>query len=222
MKISIIIPVLNEEQNLLRLGDYLRAIRQQGHEVLIVDGGSADNTLSIAYDVTEVVIISKPGRAMQMNSGAATASGELLLFLHADTSLPDDALQILCALSQRKNCWGRFDVRLSGARFVFRLIENLMNLRSCLTSIATGDQAIFIEKKLFDHIGGFPEIALMEDIEISRRLRKISKPVCIKQRVTTSSRRWEKNGIVATVLLMWKLRLYYFFGTSPEKLKQLY
>jgi len=222
VKISIIIPVLNEERSLLRLGDYLRVIRQQGHEVIIVDGGSTDNTLSFAYDVTETVIISKPGRAMQMNSGAAIATGELLLFLHADTSLPDDALQILCALSRRENCWGRFDVHLSGSRFVFRLIENLMNLRSCLTSIATGDQAIFIEKKLFDRIGCFPEIALMEDIEISRRLRKISKPVCIKQRVTTSSRRWERNGIVATVFLMWKLRLYYFFGASPEKLKQLY
>ncbi len=222
MKISIIIPVLNEERNLSRLGDYLRAVRQQGHEVIIVDGGSADNTLHVAYDITDTVIISIPGRAIQMNSGAAIAVGELLLFLHADTSLPADAIQILCALSPSKNYWGRFDVRLSSAKFVFRLIEALMNRRSCLTSIATGDQAIFVEKNLFQRVGGFPEIALMEDIEISRRLKKIVKPFCLKQKVITSSRRWENNGVVATVLLMWKLRLYYFFGVSPEKLKRLY
>lgn len=221
MKISIIIPVLNEEMNLARLGEHLRTIAQQ-HEVIIVDGGSRDNTLHIAYQLTDAVIVSSPGRAVQMNSGAEIASGEVLLFLHADTFLPDDALEIITALSAEKNYWGRFDVRLSSNRFVFRLIETLMNLRSCMTSIATGDQAMFIEKNLFQRVGGFPEIALMEDIEISRRLKKIAKPVCLKQKVITSSRRWENNGVVATVLLMWKLRLYYFFGMSPEKLKQLY
>ncbi len=222
MKISIIIPVLNEEQNLSRLGDYLRDVRQQGHEVIIVDGGSRDNTLSVAYQLTDKVIVSHPGRAVQMNSGAEIASGEVLLFLHADTFLPDDALAVISALSLEKNIWGRFDVCLSGNRFVFRLIEALMNLRSCVTSIATGDQAIFIEKNLFQRVAGFPEIALMEDIAISRRLKKIVKPLCLKQKVITSSRRWENNGVVATVLLMWKLRLYYFFGVSPEKLKRLY
>jgi rSAM/selenodomain-associated transferase 2 len=222
VKISIIIPVLNEEDNLTRLKPGLQSIRQQGHEVIVADGGSVDNTLVIAHDVADRVLISGPGRALQMNSGASVASGDVFLFLHADTLLPDDTVQILSGLFQQKNCWGRFDVRLSSSRFVFRLIESLMNLRSCLTAIATGDQAIFIEKKLFNHIGGFPEIALMEDIAISRRLRKIARPVCIKQKVITSSRRWENNGVLATVLLMWKLRLYYFFGVSPEKLKQLY
>lgn len=221
MKISIIIPVLNEETNLARLSDHLQTLAQL-HEIIIVDGGSRDNTLSVAYQLTDKVIVSHPGRAVQMNSGAEIASGEVLLFLHADTFLPEDGLQIISALSSEKNVWGRFDVRLSGKRFVFRLIEALMNLRSCVTAIATGDQAIFIERNLFQHVGGFPEIALMEDIEISRRLKKIVKPLCIKQKVITSSRRWEKNGVVATVLLMWKLRLYYFFGMSPEKLKQLY
>lgn len=221
MKISIIIPVLNEETNLARLGEHLRTIVQQ-HEIIIVDGGSRDNTLHIAYQFTDAVIVSSPGRALQMNSGAEIASGEVLLFLHADTFLPDDALAVIAALSVEKNVWGRFDVRLSSKRFVFRLIETLMNLRSCMTSIATGDQAMFIEKNLFQRVGGFPEIALMEDIEISRRLKKIVKPVCLKHKVITSSRRWENNGVVATVLLMWKLRLYYFFGMSPEKLKQLY
>lgn len=222
MKLSIIIPVLNEELNLSRMDRHLQSIQQQVHEVIIVDGGSVDNTLAIAHELTDSVIVSQPGRALQMNSGASLASGDVLLFLHADTLLPDNAARIVSNLSHRKNYWGRFDVRLSSSRFVFRLIEAMMNLRSCLTSIATGDQAIFIERGLFDRVGGFPEIALMEDIEISRRLKKISKPVCIRQKVISSSRRWESKGVVVTVLLMWKLRLYYFFGASPEKLKQLY
>jgi len=136
--------------------------------------------------------------------------------------LPTNAVQIISDSFQRKNYWGRFDVRLSSSKYVYRLIERLMNLRSCLTSIATGDQAIFVEKNLFNRVGSYPEIALMEDVEISRQLKKISKPVCLKQKVITSSRRWETNGIVATVLLMWKLRLYYFFGVSPDKLSHLY
>ena len=222
VKISIIIPVLNEEASLSRISSYLQSIQHQGHEVIVVDGGSVDNTLAIAYEVTDRVIISKAGRALQMNSGASTASGDVLLFLHADTFLPDDTVQIISDLSQRKHYWGRFDVRLSSSKYVYRLIEGLMNLRSCITSIATGDQAIFVEKNLFDRVQGFPEIALMEDVEISRRLKRISKPVCMKQKVVTSSRRWETNGVVATVLLMWKLRLYYYFGVSPDKLNQLY
>ena len=222
MKISIIIPVLNEEINLSRLHSHLRSIQRQGHEIIIVDGGSSDNTLAVAYEVTDMVVVSKAGRAVQMNNGAAVATGDVLLFLHADTFLPENAVQIILDACQRENYWGRFDVRLSSSKFVYRLIESLMNLRSCLTSIATGDQAIFIEKKMFDSVAGFPEIALMEDVEISRRLKKISRPVCLKQKVIASSRRWEKYGVVTTVLLMWKLRLYYFFGVSPEKLSQLY
>lgn len=214
--------MLNEEINLSRLSCQLQSIRLLGHEVIIVDGGSVDNTLAIAYEITDMVVISKAGRALQMNSGADIASGGVLLFLHADTLLPDNALQIIVDSMQEENCWGRFDVRLSSNKTIYRLIERLMNLRSCLTSIATGDQAIFIEKNLFNRVAGFAEIALMEDVEISKRLKKISKPVCIKQKVTTSSRRWETNGVAATVLLMWKLRLYYFFGVSPDRLKQLY
>jgi len=232
VKVSIIIPVLNEERNLPRMREHLYAIQQQGHEVIIIDGGSRDHTLMLAYEITNTVIVSKPGRALQMNSGAAVASGELLLFLHADTFLPENAMQILSESfpkdrslgdqSQKKNYWGRFNVRLSSDRLVFRLIETLMNWRSCVTSIATGDQAIFIDKNLFERVACFSEIALMEDIEMSRRLKKIAKPVCIKSQVITSSRRWEEHGVVKTVLLMWKLRLYYFFGVSPEKLQQLY
>ena len=222
VKISIIIPVLNEEVNLSRISNHLQSIRRQGHEVIIVDGGSGDNTMALAYEVTDKVIASKAGRALQMNCGASVASGDVFLFLHVDTVLPDNTVQIISDSFQREDYWGRFDVRFSSSKRVYRLIERLMNLRSCITSIATGDQAIFIEKDLFERVGGFPEIALMEDIEISRRLKKVSKPVCLKHKVITSSRRWETNGVVATVFLMWKLRLYYFFGVSPEKLNQLY
>lgn len=222
VKISIVVPVLNEELNLSRIGCHLRSIRDQGHEVIIVDGGSVDNTLTFAYEITDTVVISKAGRALQMNSGASVATGDVLLFLHADTLLPDDALQIISGVATAENLWGRFDVRLSNNKFVYRLIESMMNLRSCLTSIVTGDQAIFIERKLFDRVAGFPEIALMEDIAISRQLKRISRPVCLKHKVITSSRRWETNGVVSTVLLMWKLRLYFFFGVSPDKLSQMY
>ena len=222
IKISIIIPVLNEEIQLPDVLNNLQSFRRQGHEVVIVDGGSSDNSLMLAQQAADIVIVSKAGRALQMNSGAAVATGNIFLFLHCDTFLPGNALEVVADNYQRENYWGRFDVRLSGNKFVFRLIERLMNLRSRLTSIATGDQAIFIERKLFNRLGGFPEIALMEDISISGLLRKQSSPVCLKQQVITSSRRWESNGVVATVLLMWKLRLLYFFGVSADKLSQKY
>ena len=222
IKISIIIPVLNEEINLPDVLSNLLPFRRQGHEVIVVDGGSSDNSLLLAQQGADIVIVSKAGRALQMNSGAMVATGGIFLFLHCDTFLPDNALKVVADNYQRDNYWGRFDVRLSGNKFVFRLIERLMNLRSRLTSIATGDQAIFIERKLFTQLGGFPEIALMEDITVCRLLRKLSSPVCLKQKVITSSRRWESNGVVATVLLMWKLRLFYFFGVSPDKLSRKY
>jgi rSAM/selenodomain-associated transferase 2 len=222
VKISIIIPVINEEINLASTLEYLQFIRQQGHEIVVVDGGSKDNSFMLAQEGADIVIASKSGRAIQMNSGAEVASGDVFLFLHADTILPDSVLTLLEKIAQTDWYWGRFDVRLSSNKFVYRIIELLMNLRSRLSSIATGDQAIFISRSLFIKVGGFPEIALMEDIEISRRLRVIVKPICLKQKVITSSRRWETKGVIVTVLLMWKLRLYYFFGVSPNKLKQLY
>ena len=222
MTISIIVPVFNEEENLSHVLRVLQPFCQSGHEIIVVDGGSSDNSLMLAQQAADVAIVSKPGRAIQMNSGAAVATGDTFLFLHADTKLPDDASQLLSALDTEQFFWGHFDVRLSSHRTIFRLIEWLMNKRSRLTSIATGDQAIFIERRLFENIGGFPEIELMEDIAMSRLLKKHLAPVCLKSKVTTSSRRWETNGIVATVLLMWKLRLYYFIGVSPERLSQLY
>lgn len=227
MKISIIIPVLNEEKKLSKTLSYLQSFRHSGHEVIVVDGGSTDNSLKLAreaaaHEVIDSVVVSEPGRALQMNSGAAIATGAVYLFLHADTVLPENALQLISSFNHNKHYWGRFDIRLSSDRIIFRLIEYMINLRSRLTSIATGDQAIFIEHELFKSIGGFPEIVLMEDIAISRLLKKQRIPVCLKTKVITSSRRWETKGVIATVLLMWKLRLYYFFGVSPEKLSQLY
>lgn len=224
MKISIIVPVLNEEKNLPDVLRQLQSFRHAGHEVIIVDGGSADNSLMLAHeaDAADAIIISRAGRALQMNSGASIASGDVFLFLHADTVLPDDAAQVISALDYRGNFWGHFDIRLSSNKKIFRLIEWFINSRSRLTSIATGDQAIFIERYLFNSTGGFPEIALMEDVAISQLLKKSSKPVCLQQKVITSSRRWQQKGIVATILLMWKLRFYYFIGISPEKLRQLY
>ena len=175
----------------------------------------------LAHDGADTVIVSKPGRAVQMNDGAAVASGDVFLFLHADTVLPDDAAQLISSLAD-EFFWGFFSVRLSSRKMIFRLIEWMMTYRSRISSIATGDQAIFIERQLFKRIGGFPEISLMEDIAISRLLKKLVAPVCLKSTVLTSSRRWETKGVVSTVLLMWKLRLFYFFGVSAERLSQMY
>ena len=214
--------MLNEEVNLSRLSRHLQSISQQGHEVIIVDGGSIDNTLAVAHEISDMIIVSKAGRALQMNSGADIASGELLLFLHADTLLPDDALRVIADSSQDKDYWGRFDVRLSSNKLVYRVIERLMNLRSCFTSIATGDQAIFIRRGLFDRIGGFQSIPLMEDIALSRALKQSCRPVCIKQKIESSPRRWHKHGVIRTVLSMWGLRLAYYVGVSPEQLAKYY
>ena len=220
-KISVVIPAYNRADLLPRTVASVAEQTYRVHEVIIVDGGSADNTLALSYKLADHVIISKAGRALQMNSGASIATGDIFVFLHADTFLPDNAVQTITA-AMLGNRWGRFNIRLSSNRRVFRLIEGLINLRSCFTSIATGDQVMFIDRSLFVEVGGFAEIALMEDVEISRRLKKKNRPVCIKQKVITSSRRWESRGIVATVFLMWKIRLYYFFGMSPDKLNRLY
>lgn len=222
MKVSIILPVLNEENTITAALACLQPFRRAGHEVIVVDGGSDDNTLLLANEAADTVVVSRPGRAVQMNNGAAVASGDVFLFLHADTVLPDGALQTMALLAEKPDFWGRFDLRLSGENYIFRLIEWLINLRSRISSVATGDQAMFVERGVFERVNGFPEIALMEDIALSKRLKKRSSPVCLKQRVTTSSRRWEQNGVLATVILMWKLRLYYFLGVRPEKLAQLY
>jgi rSAM/selenodomain-associated transferase 2 len=219
--LSIILPVINEEETLPDVLARLQYLRQLGHEIIVVDGGSRDNSLMLAQQAADNVIVSQPGRAVQMNSGAELATGDVLLFLHADTVLPEGAEQILSEI-EGDTFWGRFDVRLSGERLIFRIIESMMNLRSRITSVATGDQAIFIKRSLFEKVGGYPEIALMEDIAISKQLRRVVKPVCVRNKVVTSSRRWEDRGIIKTIFLMWKLRLYYFFGMSPQKISRMY
>lgn len=221
MFVSIIIPVLNEEASIKDLLHQLQTYRQQGHEVIVVDGGSNDNTCSISKPLSDKVITSESGRALQMNNGAAHSENDILWFLHADTLISDKAIEkIQQALNE--NDWGRFNVKLSGSNILFRLIEKMMNVRSCLTGIATGDQGIFVKKYVFNTVNGFPNIPLMEDIEISKKLKLISRPICIKEILTTSSRRWEEKGILSTVLLMWKFRLLYWLGVSADKLAAQY
>jgi rSAM/selenodomain-associated transferase 2 len=221
-KLSIIIPVLNETSKIESCLDQLQLLRQQGHEVIVVDGGSNDNTVSLAIPLSDKVIQSKKSRAIQMNTGAAVATGQIFLFLHADTTPPSGIAGLFSHIKNSDNKWGRFDVKLSGHAFLFRIIEHCMNLRSRLTGIATGDQLIFIGRKLFDEINGFPELALMEDIAISKLLLKRTKPICFKERVITSSRRWEEKGIIRTILKMWLLRLLYFFHIDTNKLAKIY
>ena len=219
MKLSIIIPVLNEADLVAGRLAQLRTSQAGDYEIIVVDGGSQDATVESAQSGADRVITANRGRALQMNAGAALAQGEWLLFLHADTSLPANVVGLLQAVNKP---WGRFDVRLSGEHFMFRMIERMMNIRSCLTGVATGDQAMFIARELFEKMNGFPEIALMEDIAFSKSLRKYSRPYCLRQPVTTSSRRWQQNGIIKTMLLMWWLRLLYFLGVSPSRLAQMY
>jgi rSAM/selenodomain-associated transferase 2 len=222
-RISIVIPVLNEARSLQAHLPLLQAAREAGHEVILVDGGSTDEGPALAAPLVDKLVRSPAGRALQMNAGAAQASGDLLLFLHVDTRLPEGAIALLQqAFVQPAVQWGRFDVRLSGAHRAFRLIETMINLRSRVSGVATGDQALFLRAGLFHAIGGFPAIPLMEDVAITKTLRRLSRPLCLRERVTTSSRRWEQHGIVRTVLLMWWLRLLYVCGMSPARLRDMY
>ena len=221
MFISIIIPTLNEEAAIKNLLQQLQVYRQHGHEVIVVDGGSNDETISISKPLSDKVISSNAGRALQMNNGAALAKNEILWFLHADTLIPDTAIESI-QKALNKSDWGRFNIKLSGSHFLFRVIETMINLRSCLVGVATGDQGIFVKRETFNSVGGYLEIPLMEDVALSKMLKKLTKPVCIKETLTTSSRRWENNGILKTILLMWRLRLLFWLGVSPTKLSSQY
>lgn len=223
MKLSIIIPVLNEASVLETNLKELQWIRQLGHEVIVVDGGSQDNSAVMAIPLADQVLSASSGRGLQMNVGAKSAKGDVFLFLHVDTLFPVDGVDaILENIARKDPVWGRFDVKLSGSHISFRVIEFMMNWRSRLTGIATGDQAIFVSRTLFENLGGFPDMRLMEDVEVSRRLKKVSKPICLSQRVVTSSRRWEQGGIIKTIGLMWRLRLAYWLGFDPDQLARQY
>lgn len=222
-KVSIIIPVFKEAQALAKHLPLLQGLRELGHEIIVVDGGDDSASATSSAALLDHWLSSEPGRARQMNVGAASASGEIFLFLHIDTRLPDDAMELLQeSFTRDSTLWGRFDVRLSGKRWVFRVIEFMINLRSRLSGVATGDQVIFVRRNVFESIGGYDALPLMEDVAISKSLRKLARPLCLRSKVITSSRRWEAHGVGRTVLLMWWIRLLYSLGVSPQTLHGMY
>jgi rSAM/selenodomain-associated transferase 2 len=221
--LSVIIPALDEAPTIEATLHALDILRARGAEIVVVDGGSTDNTVALATPLADRVMASARGRAIQMNASAAAALGDVLLFLHADTRLPPDADRLVRdGLAQSGRAWGRFDISIEGHHPLLPIISAFMNARSRLTGIATGDQAMFATRAAFAAAGGFPEIALMEDITLAHRLKRISPPLCLRARVTTSGRRWEQRGVLRTILLMWRLRLAYFFGAKPDDLARRY
>ena len=222
-RLSVIVPVLNEAARIGAALDALAPLRQRGHEVIVVDGGSHDGTADLARIRADKVLASLRGRAVQMNAGAAAASGDVLLFLHADTLLPAGADEaIVQGLASTGREWGRFDVRIDGRSAWLPVVAGLMNLRSRATGIATGDQAMFVRRAAFERAGGFPPLEIMEDIALSARLKRISRPVCLRDTVITSGRRWDERGAMRTIGLMWWLRLRFFFGNAPARLARTY
>lgn len=230
--LSIVIPVLNEARGIANVLQQLAPLRARGVQVIVVDGGSSDDTVMLARQVLQdtsgampwqVITHVPAGRASQMNAGAQQARAPLLLFLHADTLLPPQAdTMVARALSGGMHQWGRFDVSIHGQHPMLRVIAGMMNLRSRFSGIATGDQALFMTRVAFDAVGGFPVQPLMEDVEISRRLLRLSSPACLRARVVTSGRRWETRGLWRTMLLMWRLRFAYWRGVSPQRLAERY
>ncbi len=218
LKLSIVMPVLNEAERIGAALQALAPLRRNGCEVIVVDGGSADGTRELAEPLCDGVVSSARGRAVQMNTGARHATGDALLFLHADTRLPPGG-EFLISDALTRHLWGRFDVEIEGRHRLLKVVACAMNLRSRLSGIATGDQAIFVRRDAFP---GFPPIALMEDIAFSREMKRRGAPACLRERVRTSGRRWEKRGVLRTVVLMWRVRLLYYFGAPPDRLARLY
>jgi rSAM/selenodomain-associated transferase 2 len=222
-RLSIIMPVLDEGSRIAAALAALAPLRMRGVEIVIVDGGSADATQGEARPFGDLVLVAPRGRASQMNAGAERARGEVLLFLHCDTRLPENADRlVLEALQRSGRHWGRFDVELVGRPFMLRIVAFLMNQRSRLTGIATGDQAIFMRADAFSRVGRFPDIPLMEDIAISKALKRLGPPVAPRERVIVSARRFEAKGVWRLILLMWGLRLAYWMGADPRELARRY
>lgn len=220
--LSIIIPVLNEAAGIVDVLQSLQGFRTQGAEIIVADGASGDATVQLALPLADQVITAPQGRASQMNAGAAIARAPLVLFLHADTRLPEGAIPVVAQAITQGALWGRFDVVISGSANGLGLIATMMNWRSRLSGIATGDQAIFVRRDVFSQIGGFPNLPLMEDISFSRRMKQLGRPACLAEKVITSGRRWEKHGVLRIILLMWSLRLRFFCGANPADLAREY
>ncbi|THF62650.1 TIGR04283 family arsenosugar biosynthesis glycosyltransferase [Pseudothauera rhizosphaerae] len=220
--LSIILPVLDEAGCIVATLSRLQALRRQGAELIVVDGGSRDGTVGLAEPLADRVIASPRGRSLQMNAGAAIATGDVLLFLHADTSLPEEGWEAISHAVARGAVWGRFDVRIDGRPWMLRVIAAMMNWRSRLSGIATGDQAIFVRRAAFLALGGYPPMPLMEDLALSDALKAVSRPACLRSRVTTSGRRWERKGVWRTIFLMWRLRAAFRRGVSPDALARQY
>ncbi len=222
-RLSIIVPTLNEADSIVEALVALAPLRKRCVEVVVADGGSSDGTPALAEPFCDRVVSARRGRGMQMTQGAAAARGDIFLFLHADTRLADDAdLALLSRFAGSGHAWGRFDVGIEGRHPLLPLAAAMMNLRSRLTGIATGDQAVFVTRDAFWAVSGFRDIALMEDIALSRDLRRLGRPLCLRARVTTSGRRWDEHGFARTVLMMWRLRLAYFCGVPPDRLARIY
>ena len=219
--LAIVVPMLDEAATLPALLVHLAGWRARGCEVVLVDGGSRDDSVEMARAAGFRVLIAERGRARQMNAGAQACGRALMLFLHADTRLPEAADAMVCA-ALAVEAWGRFDVHIDGRPRMLRVAAALMNLRSRLSGIATGDQAIFVRRDVFEAVGGFPDQPLMEDIELSCRLLRVSRPACLRARVRTSGRRWEQRGVWRTIALMWRLRWAYWRGVPAERLAEAY
>jgi rSAM/selenodomain-associated transferase 2 len=222
LRLSIIIPVLNDAASLASLLEGVQAWREAGHEAIVADGGSRDDSVEVARPLSDRMVVAPRGRASQMNAGAAAASGDALLFLHADTRLPADAPALIVAALDAGAVWGRFDIRIDGRSRWLPVVSRMVNWRSRLTGVATGDQAIFVRRDVFQRLGGFADLPLMEDVELSKRLRALGAPACLKGPALTSGRRWDRHGAWRTILLMWRLRAEYFFGGDPRRLAARY
>ncbi len=223
MILSIIMPCLDEAAGIVSALTVLQPLRNAGHEVIVVDGGSSDGSAELAAPLVDRILTAPRGRASQMNAGAAAARGAVMLFLHADCLLPSHADRLIIdGLRASGTSWGRFDVELAGTHPLFGVIGALMNSRSRVTGIATGDQGLFVTRELFTAVGGFPNVALMEDVALSRALKSNGRPLCLRERIIVSARRWERHGVLRTILLMWRLRLAYYFGADPARLALRY